>query len=98
MHVSPFQDVAGEYGFQFRLDNTRVAISIVHSNGADGLTAALSGKLMPLNRRAAFGLAIRRPLGALRVFALIHWQAVKLAVKGAVFRRRPVPPNEEISG
>jgi len=28
---------------------------------------------------------------------LIHWQALKLWWKGAVFRTRPEPPVEEIS-
>lgn len=97
MHVSPFQDVAGDYGFRFRMAASRVSILIEHKNGDAGMTAALSGNLAPLNRRAALGLLVRRPLGALRVFSLIHWQAVKLAVKGAAFRRRPTPPNEEIS-
>jgi DUF1365 family protein len=40
---------------------------------------------------------LRRPLGARRVLALIHWQALKLWIKGALYRPRPAPPSEEIS-
>ena len=34
---------------------------------------------------------------ARRVMALIHWQALKLFLKGAGFRPRPEPPQEEVS-
>lgn len=98
MHVSPFQRVAGDYAFRFRLKAARVAVVIEHRRGEGGMTACLTGSLKPLGRAAAFALTFRRPLGALRVFALIHWQALKLALKGAGFRRRPLPPREEITG
>jgi DUF1365 family protein len=41
--------------------------------------------------------SLRRPFGARRVFALIHWQALKLWWKGAPYRARPEPPGHEVS-
>lgn len=98
MHVSPFQAVAGDYAFRFRIVRGRISIAIDHRNGEGGMRATLVGKLSPLNAAAAMRLLCRRPLGAARVFLLIHWQAIKLALKGAAFRRRPVPIKEEVTG
>jgi len=98
LHVSPFQPVAGDYAVRFKIAGARIAIGIEHRHGRGGMIATLSGAVRPLNRGSAAALMVRRPLGALRVFGLIHWQAVKLAAKGAVFRRRPAPPEEEITG
>ncbi len=52
---------------------------------------------VPLNNRGIIGACLRRPFGSRRVLALIHWQALKLAIKGAKFRSRPVPPVEEVT-
>ena len=51
----------------------------------------------PLTNGGILWAALRRPFGARRVWALIHWQAVKLWWKGASFRTRPEPPAQEVS-
>ena len=55
-HVSPFQEIAGEYRFAFDLDEDRVAIRIAHVNGAEGVVATS-------DRRAC---ALRHPRGPRR--------------------------------
>ncbi len=97
MHVSPFQDVGGEYTFTFDVRPDRIAISIDFRNGNQGLVATLTGRRKPLDNRALFGALLRRPAGALRAITLIHWQALRLKLKGADFRARPVPPSREVS-
>ncbi|WP_111430753.1 DUF1365 domain-containing protein [Rhodobacteraceae bacterium DSL-40] len=96
-HVSPYQDVAGEYRFSFALSAERIAIRIGHSHGADGIDTAMSGALLPLTRQEIFSSAFRRPGGALRVIAQIYWHALRLKLKGASYRRPPAPPDQEIS-
>lgn len=96
-HVSPFQDVAGSYDFAFALSPQRLAIRIHHSNGPRGLDAAMAGPLRPFGDRAALGAALRRPGGSLRVVALIYWNAMRLKLKGAAYRRLPPLPDREIS-
>lgn len=96
-HVSPFQEIAGEYRFRFDLQGERLAIVIDHRRGAHGLTATLSGSLQPMTGRSLLAMFARHPLGALRVYGLIHWQAIKLKLKGAPYRTRPTPPAEEVS-
>lgn len=96
-HVSPFQDVAGEYHFRFSLTPDRVAIRINHVNGLDGVDTAMAGALRPLRSRDIVTSALRRPGGALRVIAQIYWHALQLKLKGARYRTLPAPPDAEIS-
>lgn len=97
LHVSPFQDVAGRYGFRFNITPDRIAIRITHENGDEGVVATLSGPRRKLTNAGLIGAALRRPAGALRTVVLIHWQALKLWAKGARFRPRPTPPAKEVT-
>lgn len=97
MHVSPFQEVAGDYGFTFDIRPDRIAIRIDFRNGDKGLVATLAGPREPLTNSAILTALLRRPAGALRTVALIYWQALRLKLKGARFRARPIPPNQEVS-
>ena len=96
-HVSPFQPVEGGYKFRFDIGPDKIGIWIDYSTGDGGLYATLTGPRVPLTNRAILMACLRRPFGSRRVLALIHWQAIKLAIKGAKFRRRPEPPVDEIS-
>ncbi len=96
-HVSPFQAVTGSYAFRFDIQPERIGIWIDYSNGADGLIATLTGARAALTNRAILMACLRRPFGSRRVLGLIHWQALKLFVKGARYRRRPEPPVEEVT-
>ena len=96
-HVSPFQSVTGSYAIRIDLRPDRLHIIIDYTAGEDGLTATLTGKLAPLTNASLLQSLLRRPFGSRRVLALIHWQALKLWVKGAAFRARPQPPANEVS-
>lgn len=96
-HVSPFQEVAGDYRFTFDITETRIAIRIAHKNGSEGVIATLMGELHDLNNARLIKASLRRPFGAMRTVALIYWQALKLKLKGARYRRRPLPPEQEVS-
>ena len=61
------------------------------------MIATLTGKRTPLTTGAILRHCLRRPFGSRRVLALIFWQALKLRLKGAVYRRRPIPPENEVS-
>lgn len=97
LHVSPFQTVAGDYTFRFDVSDARIGIWIDYARTGGGLIATLTGTRRPLTNRSILKAILRRPFGARRVLALIHWQALKLWIKGAVFRSRPTPPSEEVS-
>ncbi|MHA7887363.1 DUF1365 domain-containing protein [Roseicyclus sp.] len=96
-HVSPFQPIEGGYSFRFDIRSDRVGVWIDYATGNEGVLATLTGKRAPLTALGIVTSAFRRPLGARRVLALIHWQALKLWWKGAPYRVRPAPPEQEIS-
>lgn len=97
LHVSPFQPVLGEYTFRFDIRGDRVGVWIDYAQSEGGLIATLTGKRAPLTNGSILRSLFLRPLGARRVLALIHWQALKLWWKGAGYRPRPEPPTKEVS-
>lgn len=97
MHVSPFQPVEGDYTFRFDITDSRIGVWIDYGRATGGLIATLTGKREPLSNAGILRSLLRRPFGARRVLALIHWQALKLWMKGALFRGRPTPPSDEVS-
>ena len=97
MHVSPFQPVEGRYDFRFDIAPDRIGIRIDYDRDKGGVIATLTGQLEPLSDRGILSMLVRRPLGSVRVLALIHWQALKLWAKGAKYRTRPTPPEGDLS-
>lgn len=97
MHVSPFQQVAGQYRFNFDVTDASINIRISYERGGEGVLATLSGERRPASSASLLWAAVRRPFGAVRVVALIYWQALILWIKRAPFRRKPAPPEPLIS-
>jgi DUF1365 family protein len=97
-HVSPFLAVEGTYRFRFDCPPDKVAIWINHHD-AEGLllSTSLIGKTEPLTSARLLFYFFRYPLVTLKVVALIHYQAVKLFLKGMRHYRKPAPPLSEIS-
>lgn len=96
-HVSPFQNVDGDYTFKFDIRPDRIGIWIDYKAGNNGLYATLTGPRQPLTNAAILRACLRRPFGSRRVLGLIHWQALKLWWKGARYNPRPHPPANEVS-
>jgi DUF1365 family protein len=97
-HVSPFLAVDGTYRFRFACPPDKVAIWINHHD-AEGLllSTSLIGKAQPLTSARLLSCFFRYPLVTLKVVGLIHYQAVKLFLKGMRHYRKPAPPLSEIS-
>ena len=96
-HVSPFQPVEGGYSFRFDISDARIGIWIDYARPDGGLIATLTGTRQPLTNLSILRAITRRPFGARRVLALIHWQALKLWLKGAIYRPRPPAPSKDVS-
>lgn len=96
-HVSPFQPIEGGYAFRFDISDKRIGIWIDFTRSDGGLIATLTGRREPLSNRSILRSIFRRPFGSRRVLTLIHWQALKLWLKGAIYRTRPKPPAKEVS-
>lgn len=97
MHVSPFQPVEGGYEFRFDINDDRIGIWIDYTQSEGGLIATLTGTRAPLTNWRILCMLLRRPFGSRRVLSLIHWQALKLWWKKALFRSCPEAPGNEVT-
>jgi DUF1365 family protein len=98
MHVSPFNPMDQSYAFTMSLPGDRAAVGITHSD-ADGVLfrAGLRLSRLAMSDRNLARLFVTHPLLTLKVVGAIHWQALRLWLKGAKFHRRPTAPRFDIS-
>lgn len=90
MYVSPFIEMNQTYRFTLRPPDDRLSIRIKQTDqGDDLLIATQSGARAPLSSARLFTLSLTHPVAAIKIFAAIHWQALKLKLKGARFIRYP---------
>jgi hypothetical protein len=94
-HVSPFFDVDGEYRFTLREPGDRFDLLIenLHPEGRRHVAS------LKLRRRAATDGALLAwlagmPASGLGVVAAIHWQALRLWLKGARYRSPAASPAD----
>jgi DUF1365 family protein len=97
-HVSPFLAVAGTYRFRFAATGGSLAVWINHHD-AEGLllSTSLIGRAEELSSERLLSYFFRYPLMTLKVVALIHYQAVRLFLKGMRHYHKPAPPMTGIS-
>ena len=102
-HVSPFCEVRGEYHFRFLFsqDSSSGQNSVyrieLHEDGLPLINTSISGTSRPLSRANIISAMLRYPLMSLGVIFRIHWQALKLWIKGVPFHSKPKPPEFEVS-
>ena len=98
LHVSPLFDMRGEYSFRFTRPGDALAFAIqLHRDGQRTLGAAVAGRGVPADDAHLLRALARLPLMTFKVTAAIHWQALKIALRGARFHRKPAPPKEQVS-
>ncbi len=100
LHVSPLMDMHSEYRFRFsELSETLGLLIETYNPTPDRLmhVASIAGERQKLNDAALLKQFSLLPLMTLKVTAAIHWQAVRMWIKGATFYRDPGPPKQLIS-
>lgn len=90
-HVSPFLEREGSYKFRFDVKKETLSIWIDYYDAKTKkqLITSLIGSLAPLtanNLRKAFW---QHPMVTIKVIFLIHWQALKLILKGIKYIAKP---------
>jgi DUF1365 family protein len=98
LHVSPFIPVTGHYLFRFAYRPNKIGVWIDHYD-EDGLllSTAITGKRQALSTHNLAVAFFACPLLTIKIITLIHYQAIKLWLKGARYCARPTPPVTEVS-
>ena len=97
-HVSPFIGMQASYAFRLSRPDHRLAVVIREfSEGRLMLVATQSGTRKPFSSARLLVEAARVPLQTLKVVAAIHWQALKIWLRGGQFHKKPLPPMKEVS-
>jgi len=98
LHVSPFLDMEMDYEFRGRVPGDQLDLTIGGFD-AQGLliTAAMSGKRRALTDGALLSAVLAIPLLTLKVVAAIHWEALKLWLKGVKLKPAPAPAAEPVT-
>ncbi|MBF6599385.1 MAG: DUF1365 domain-containing protein [Dehalococcoidia bacterium] len=87
-YVSPFIEMDARYEFSFRESEGRMAVRIDEYHAGElQFRAALSLAQRPLDDRHLLGALVRYPLMTLQTIALIHWNGLKLWLRGEPYRK-----------
>ncbi|MDE1146035.1 MAG: DUF1365 family protein [Azospirillaceae bacterium] len=94
-HVSPFLDMDMSYDFRVAPPGDGMTVAIqarAPDRAAAVLSASFIGRRHALTDTELVSAWMAHPLLTLKVVAAIHWEALRLLLKGVGFRRSPPPP------
>ena len=96
-HVSPFMPMDLDYQFDLLPPTDRVGVGVtVHDAAGMVLAASFTGERRELTDKALVKAALRHPWQLVGVLVAIHWEAVKMVLKG--FRLLPGPKVAKARG
>lgn len=89
-HVSPFFGVSGEYRFTLNPGEDGMGL-VVENMSPDGRRHVASLSIQPsaLTTAAILKWLVAMPISGVGVMVAIHWQALRLLLKGAKYRDKP---------
>lgn len=93
--VSPFMDMAMTYDFTVLSPGERIAVNVAarDAEGSPVIAARFAGVRSDLSDRTLLRVFVTHPLVTLKVVAAIHFEAIRLVLKGLRPRRRPTAPR-----
>ncbi|MBD0415029.1 DUF1365 domain-containing protein [Oryzicola mucosus] len=92
-HVSPFIGMDARYHFRVMPPGETVKLRIHETEGCDPvLSATFAGTAKVLGTGNLLLCLLKFPLMTWKIMAGIHWEALKLWLKGARFHKSPAPP------
>ncbi|WP_051651348.1 DUF1365 domain-containing protein [Brevundimonas bacteroides] len=96
--VSPYMDQALTYDFTVRPPGEAVSVVVAVRRGETPiLTASFAGRRRPLTDAELLRAFVTHPLLTWKVTFGIHWEALKMMLKGAQYRHRGRPPGDPVS-
>ncbi len=97
-HVSPFFDLMGRYRFRLSAPEERIRVVIHESReGLPIFDATLAGERQSLCDTVILKLVAAMPVMTLKVVAGIHWEALKIWLRGGKFHKKPPRPYLEMT-
>ncbi len=98
-HVSPLLQREGHYTFRFDVCDKKfnVWIDFYDGDGKKQLITSLNGNFEAMNTAMLRKAFWRYPLVTFKVITLIHWQALKLLVKGIKYISKPMQKHQRTS-
>ncbi|MGV8930330.1 MAG: DUF1365 domain-containing protein [Brevundimonas sp.] len=98
LFVSPFMDRDLTYDFTVRPPGEAVSVIVAVRRGDTPiLTASFAGRRRPLTDGQLLRAFVTHPLLTWKVTLGIHWEALKMMVKGARYRHRGAPPEQAVT-
>ncbi len=98
MHVSPFFDMGGGYRFALTPPGETFRISITYgTEDTPRLTATMKLARRPWNAASLREILLKMPLIPVTIMLAIHWNALKLFLKGAKFHSMPKTKHATIA-
>jgi hypothetical protein len=89
-HVSPFVEMATRYRFRISPPGEEIRLRILEVDAEGPLLAAtFSGRRRALTTRALLHALVTLPLLTLKIVGAIHWEALRLWLKGVKLVPRP---------
>lgn len=97
-HVSPLLDLKGTYHFVFTEPGEKIAVRLDETReGLPLIDTAMAGVARPFSDAVICRQVLHLPVQALKVLTAIHWQALKIWLRGARFHKKPNPPEAEVT-
>ena len=99
LHVSPFLGMDLHYRFCVEppAEKVSVGISVHDALGGAVLATRLQARRRPLTDAALLRVLVTYPLLTLKVIVGIHWEALRLWLKGVRLHKRPAAPERPLS-
>jgi DUF1365 family protein len=96
-HVSPFIDMRAAYRFRVDEPEDRLAL-LIREDMPEGelLVASQTAKRVAWSDANLLRAFFRYPLLTAKIMGAIHWEALRLWVKGATYHPRPSPPDDPV--
>jgi DUF1365 family protein len=96
--VSPFMDRDLTYDFTVQPPGEAVSVVVAVRRGDTPiLTASFAGQRRPLTDGQLLRAFVTHPLLTWKVTFGIHWEALKMMLKGARYRHRGAPPTQPVT-
>ena len=97
-HVSPLMGMKASYDFRLAEPTDQLSVLIrQYQDGRLTLIASQQGEGFALSDRRLLAALFRIPFMTFKVMAAIHWQALKIWLRGASYFPKPPPPAQKVT-